>query len=74
MAKIASFHIILFFILLAFQSICAQPQGRIEISPQILTAELKKNCKEFEVGKILFFYEPEYPAELWPRESAELLM
>ncbi len=44
-------------------SIFAQTKGKVEVIPQVLGANSIADCKEFEIGKIVFFYEPDYPNE-----------
>jgi TonB family protein len=44
--------------------IFAQTKNKVEVVPQILSEKFMEECKELEIGKIIFFYEPEYPGEV----------
>lgn len=43
--------------------IFAQTKDKVEVLPQILSENLKESCEKLELGQIIFFYEPDYPAE-----------
>lgn len=43
--------------------IFAQTKDKVEVLPQILSGNLNENCATLETGKIIFFYEPDYPVE-----------
>lgn len=50
------------FIILPF-GVFAQVKNRVEVIPQISKENLTKICKELELGKIIFFYEPDFPPD-----------
>ncbi|MEZ5426177.1 MAG: TonB family protein [Pyrinomonadaceae bacterium] len=55
--------------LLFFTSAPAQAKDRVEVEPFIPTDQLKNECQELELGKIIFFYEPNYPK---PEQNARV--
>ncbi len=51
-----------FFIILPL-GIFAQKKDKVEVLPQILSENLAVNCRELELGTVVFFHEPAYPTE-----------
>ncbi len=56
-------RILLTFFIIFPLGIFAQIKEKVEVIPQILGENLTQECKTLELGKIIFFYEPDFPAE-----------
>lgn len=61
MVKIFIFYIFIAAFLL-LQTAPAQKKDRVETFPRIVSASVK-NCKNAQLGKVIFYLEPNYPAE-----------
>jgi len=63
--KLVKFLIFYIFVPIVFlfpQAISAQKKDRVEIFPRIAAASVK-NCKNLQLGQVIFYLEPNYPTE-----------
>jgi hypothetical protein len=54
-------RILLILIIVAPVSALAQNKGKVEVVPTILSSEIETKCTKLVLGKVIFFFEPEFP-------------
>lgn len=53
----------LIILLFSFALAKAQKKAEVEVLPKILADNLAKTCKNFQIGRIVFYQKPDYPDE-----------